>query len=126
MRSSQSDYEIALSLSEVESFATGTGYYAGLPREIREEQLAMMARLTRSLYPRLRVTLFDARRLYSAPLTVFGPLLAALYLGRNYLAFRDVERIAVFTAHFDHLVKEASVGARDLPGHLEALRARVA
>lgn len=121
MRNSASDYEIAMPLSDLAAFAEGSGYYAGVDADLRRTQLTHMAELTEALYPRLRVTLYDARRLYSAPLTVFGPLLAVLYLGRNYLAFRDSDRIAVFTAHFDHLVKEASVTARALPDHLTAL-----
>ena len=125
MRRSQSDYEIALPLFEVESFAAGTGYYAGLSADIRREQLTRLAGHCESLYPRLRFYLFDARRLYSAPLTVFGPLLAVLYLGRNYLAFRDTNRVEAITQHFDHLVKAASITARALPDHLRALEARI-
>lgn len=122
MRASQSDYEIALPLSDLHAFAEGSGYYAGLCPDKRRAQLDQMAELTEALYPRLRVTLYDPRRLYSAPLTVFGPLLAVLYLGRNYLAFRDRDRVATFTAHFDHLVKQAEVSARALPAHLKGLR----
>ncbi|SMX38062.1 helix-turn-helix domain-containing protein [Maliponia aquimaris] len=125
MRASKSDYEIALPLYELESFAAGTGYYAGLSADIRRAQLAKLIELSATLYPRLRVYLFDARRLYSAPVTVFGPLLAVLYLGRNYLAFRDTVRIAAITTHFDNLVKEASVTARALPDHLRGLQGRV-
>ncbi len=126
MRRSQSDYEVALPLHELETFAQATGYYSGLCPDIRRAQLDSLIMLTESLYPRLRVTLFDARRIYSAPITVFGPLLAVLYLGRNYLAFRDVDRIAVMTAHFDQLVKEATVTSRDLPRHLADLHRRIA
>ena len=78
-----------------------------------------MAELHAQLYPTLRVHLYDARRVYSAPITVFGPLLAVLYLGRNYLAFRDTERVQAMTRHFDTLVREAAVPSRDFPGHLE-------
>ncbi len=49
--------------------------------------------LTDQLYPALRLYLFDARRVFSAPVTVFGPLLAVVYLGRHYLAFRDSARV---------------------------------
>lgn len=125
MRRSQSDYEIAVPLYELESFALGTGYYAGLPVDVRREQLTRLAGHCETLYPGLRFYLFDARRLYSAPVTIFGPLLAVLYLGRNYIAFRDIDRVEAITQHFDHLVKEASVTARALPDHLRALAARV-
>ncbi|RKT35139.1 helix-turn-helix protein [Roseovarius halotolerans] len=122
MRGAQSDYEIAMPIFEVHSLMRGDGYYAGLPRDIREAQVDRLIETTEQLYPRLRVYLFDARRLYSAPVTIFGPLLAVIYIGQNYLAFRDTERVQALTQHFDHLVREAQVSARELPGHLRALR----
>ena len=125
MRRSQSDYEVAMPLFELDSFANGTGYYVGLPARTRSAQLTRLADHCDSLYPRLRFYLFDARRLYSAPVTIFGPLLAVLYLGRNYVAFRDTNRVEAITQHFDHLVKEASITARALPDHLRALEARI-
>ncbi|WP_300516961.1 helix-turn-helix transcriptional regulator [Aliiroseovarius sp.] len=121
MRGSNSDYEIALPLHEMASFATASGYYAGLPEAIRAEQIAHLRALHDQLYPSLRVYLFDARRLFSSPITVFGPLLAVLYLGANYVAFRDSDRVQAFTRHFDQLVREAQVPARALPGFLDSL-----
>ena len=125
MRGAHSDYEIALPLHEMESFALGTGYYAGLPPALRREQIDRFLALNAQFYPSLRLYLFDARRVYSAPITIFGPLLAVLYVGRNYVAFRDSERVQAFTRHFDHLVREASISARDLTTHLQDLRARI-
>lgn len=118
MRSSASDYEIAIPLFEMDSLIRGTGYYEGLPDDIREAQIARFAALHDQLYPSLRVFLFDARRLLSAPLTIFGPLMAVIYVGQHYLAFRDTERVRALTLHFDRLVREARVPARDLPAHL--------
>jgi len=125
MRSARSDYEIALPLHELSSFARGEGYYAGLPLAVRRAQIDRFAALHAQLYPTLRVHLHDARRLYSAPLTVFGPLLAVLYLGRNYLAFRDTERVQAMSRHFDSLVREADVPSRDFPAHLARLSRRL-
>ncbi|SHJ71979.1 Helix-turn-helix [Shimia gijangensis] len=122
MRASQSDYEIALPLHELASFAAGTGYYDGVPIELRHAQLDHLIALSTQLYPRLRIYLFDARQLFSAPVTVFGPLLAVLYLGRNYLAFRDKERVLGFTEHFDNLVRQATITARGLPAHIATLQ----
>ena len=122
MRASPSDYEIALPLHELTSFAAGTGYYEGLPEALRKSQLDHLASLTAQLYPRLRLYLFDARRLFSSPVTIFGPLLAVLYLGRNYLAFRDKERVESFTSHFDNLIRQSVVTARDLPDQVQRLR----
>ena len=125
MRQSRSDYEIAMPLHEIDSFARGTGYYADLPDKVRQDQIDWFLDLADQLYPRLRVYLFDARRLYSAPITVFGPLLCVFYAGGHYLAFRDRDRIETFTRHFDRLVREADITARALPDHLRALRRKV-
>ena len=121
MRRTQSDYEIALPLFEIDAFLKGEGYYTGLPRDVREEQMQFLLDVTEQLYPRLRMYLFDARRLFSAPVTVYGPLLAAVYIGQNYMVFRDTERVQTLTAHFDHLVREAHVTARGLPDHIRAI-----
>lgn len=125
MRSARSDYEIALPLHELDSFATATGYYADLPAEVRLGQIDRLQALADQLYPSLRIYLFDARRVFSAPVTVFGPLLAVVYLGRHYIAFRDTARVASISAHFDWLVREAALGARDFTSHLQQLRVRV-
>lgn len=122
MRNAQSDYEIAMPVYELHNFAMGTGYYTGLPDDIRQEQFDQLQKLTHQLYPRLRLYLFDARRLYSAPITIFGPLMAVFYVGTYYMAFRDHERVETFTGHFDHLVREASINARDIPDYLGELR----
>ncbi|MBT7223623.1 MAG: transcriptional regulator, partial [Marinovum sp.] len=63
--------------------------------------------------------------LYSAPLTIFGPLLSVLYVGTQNVAFRDRDRIQIFTKHFDTLVIQATVSARDLSAHLQQLRQQI-
>ncbi len=126
MRGSGSDYEIALPMHELAAFATASGYYEGLPADLRLQQLRHLIRLCEQLYPSLRLCLFDARKLFSAPLTVFGPQLAVIYLGRHYLAFRDSARVETIAQHFDLLVREAEIGAREMPAHLTALCDRVA
>nr|WP_309501470.1 helix-turn-helix transcriptional regulator [uncultured Roseovarius sp.] len=125
MRSAQSDYEIALPIHELQSCAQGEGYYRDLPYEIRRAQMSRLIEMTEQLYPSLRLYLYDARRVYSAPITIFGPLLAVLYIGRNYMAFRDTERVRAITEHFDHLVREAAITARDMPGHLRGIIAKM-
>ncbi|MHA6262523.1 helix-turn-helix domain-containing protein [Arenibacterium sp. CAU 1754] len=122
MRNAGSDYEIALPYYELQSFAEGTGYYAGLPAQLRRNQIDHFLNLCDQLYPRLRIYLFDAKRLYSAPITLFGPLLCVFYAGGHYMAFRDKDRIETFSRHFDTLVRESDLSARDLPGHLRRLR----
>ena len=122
MRTTRSDYEIALPLHEMQSFARAEGYYSGLPAALRLAQIDQIFAVYDQLYPTLRIHLFDARRVFSAPITVFGPLLAVLYVGRNYIAFRDSERVQTFSRHFDGLVREAAVSDREFLGYLEELR----
>ncbi len=123
LRNAPSDYEIAIPLFEIDSMVRCEGYYASLPAHIRDEQVDRLRELHDQLYPTLRVFLFDARRLFSSPVTVFGPLLAVLYLGQQYIVFRDTERVTAFTRHFDLLVREATISARELPGYLDTLMA---
>lgn len=123
MARSGSDYEMAVALHEFEAFARAEGYYRGLPRDVRAEQVARLRDLYHQLYPGLRIYVFDARRVFSAPVTVFGPLLAVLYLGRHYIAFRDSLRVQGFAQHFDWLVREAEIGARDFPALLDRVAA---
>ena len=101
MRRANTDYEIAVPLHELTSMVRAEGYYEGLPVAIRAEQID---------------------RFFSAPVTVFGPLLAVLYVGRNYVVFRDSARVQAFTEHCDALVREASISARETPDYLLRLR----
>lgn len=119
MRGSLSDYEIALPLAEMQAFLECSGYYSSLSPDIRDAQIAYILNLTDQLYPRLRIYLFDPKRLYSAPLTIFGPLLCVFYAGSHYMAFRDKDRVKTFTTHFDRLVREAYITARELPEFLQ-------
>ena len=125
MRGTTSDYEIAIALHEFESFVAGTGYYEGLDPEIRREQLRWFAEVYDQLFPSLRLYLYDARSVFSAPLTVFGPRLAVIYVGRHYIAFRDRERVQANSRHFDWLVREATVSDRGFGGHIRAALERI-
>lgn len=115
LRQTTSDLEIALPLQEIDLLKRGEGYYRDLPVDLRQAQIDHMRMVTDQLYPAMRLYLYDARQIFSAPLTVFGPLMAAIYIGQNYLVFRDSNRVRTLTAHFDQLVRHAVQGARDLP-----------
>ncbi|MBD3662493.1 helix-turn-helix domain-containing protein [Sulfitobacter sp. TSTF-M16] len=125
MRQVGSEYEIAMPLYEITCFIRGAGYYAGLPAPLRIAQTDHLITLSRQLYPRMRIYQFDARRLYSAPVTVFGRLLAVIYTGGHYMAFRDRNRIDTLMTDFDVLVVEASRTARDFPDYLSDMRALI-
>ncbi|WP_373235615.1 XRE family transcriptional regulator [Cohaesibacter celericrescens] len=121
LRSGVSDYEIALPLYELRACAEGSAYYDGLEQDVRHAQLSLIADLCEEMYPRLRLYLFDAHKIFSAPVTVFGPQLAVIYIGQFYLAFRESQRVRSLADHFDGLVREASVDARDIANHIRLL-----
>jgi len=118
----QGDYEVALPIHELQSFAAGTGYYQGLPIALRRAQITSLIDTYDELYPSIRVFQFDAHKVFSAPMTVFGPLMAMIYLGRHYIVFRDSTRVQAMTNHFDWLIREADIDARDFITSLQNLR----
>lgn len=102
-----SDLEICMPINTIIDLARGDGVWAALPRSLRQVQLEHMARLVDELYPALRLFLYDGRRTYSAPYTVFGPIRAAVYLGGVYLVLTDLDQIRALARHFDHLIRSA-------------------
>jgi transcriptional regulator with XRE-family HTH domain len=118
IRAGRSDHEMAMSLQEMDNFLHGVGLYRSCPRALRAAQTQAMIAALQSGFPRLRLTLFDARRIYSVPLTVFGTGQAAVYLGQSYLMFRDLARVEALAGHFDGLVRQAAVDDRAIIGHL--------
>ncbi|MEO0911313.1 MAG: helix-turn-helix transcriptional regulator [Pseudomonadota bacterium] len=124
LNSGVSDYEIAIPLHELQACAEGAAYYEGLEPSVRKEQLNVIADLCEKMFPRLRVFLFDAHKVFSSPITVFGPKLAVVYIGQCYLAFRESQRVTSLTNHFDWLVREAVVDARNVPAHIRELMSK--
>ncbi|MEO0523836.1 MAG: helix-turn-helix transcriptional regulator [Pseudomonadota bacterium] len=120
LMSGEADYEIAIPLHEVTSLEQGSGYYQGLDDDVRAAQLELIARQAALLYPRLRLFLYDAHSLYSAPVTVFSNDLAIVYVGQCYMALRERQRVMALTDHFDWLVKRCAVDARDLASFVNA------
>ena len=121
LSSDVSDYEIALPIHDIEACAAGTAYYSRVDENIRHEQLNFIADQCDQMFPRLRIFLFDAHRVFSSPVTVFGPNLAVVYIGQCYLAFREIERVKSLSSHFDWLVREATVDARNVPSLIRSL-----
>lgn len=122
LRAARNDFEIAMPLHEIGSFAAATGYWHGIPLAARIEQIDHLITLCDDLYPALRLFLFDAHRVFSAPVTVFGAKLAAVYLGRVYVTFRDAEKVSEVSRHFDWLVREAAFSTRQAADQLRELR----
>lgn len=109
-RRPETDMETVMPLQRLEDFARGTGVWSGLTRGVRQAQLAHMRNLLDELYPTFRLFLYDARRNFSAPFTVFGPKRAAVYLGDMYLVVNSVDHIRTLTKRFDDLIRQSEVG----------------
>ena len=117
-RSPGSDLECCNSVQSVELFARGEGIWRALPHGQRIEQLEHMIELTRALYPTLRWFLFDGLQRYAAPITIFGPQRAALYLGQMYLVLTSSAQVSTLTEHFDDLIRGATVQPNEIPAFL--------
>ena len=122
LRTLQSDFEIAMPLDIMGSFAAASGYWQDIPRATRTEQIDHLIALCDELYPVLRLYMFDAHRVFSSPVTIFGPHLAAIYLGQAYIAFHDRTKVAEVSQHFDGLLRQAAFSAREAAGFLRTLR----
>ncbi len=109
-RRPETDIETVMPRQRLEEFAGGTGVWSGLTRGARQAQLEHMCGLLDELYPTFRLFLYDARRNFSAPFTVFGPKRAAVYLGDMYLVVNSVDHIRTLTARFDDLIRQSEVG----------------
>ena len=122
-RGPETDLECCNSVQSVEGFARGEGIWRSLEPDLRVAQLDRMIQLTDELYPTLRWFLFDGRQRYAAPITIFGPLRAAIYLGQMYLVLTSNAHVRTLTQHFDDLIRGAVVQPPDIPEFLREQRA---
>lgn len=125
LRRPEADFEMASPLDGLESFARGEGIWRDLPLADRKAQLLQMASLLDELYPRLRWYLFDGRERFSVPLTLFGPLRAAVYFGNMYVVFTATEQIRLLGEHFDNLIRAAIAQPPDVLKIIERLLAEL-
>lgn len=108
-RKPENDTEVCMPLQTLQALAEGSGPWTTLDADARRAQIAQMARLADDLYPGLRIFLFDGRKTFSAPYTVFGQTRAAVYMGDMYLVLNAKEAIGALTRHFDQLIRSATV-----------------
>lgn len=125
-RRPETDIEICMPLQHLYTFARGEDIWHGVPRAVREAQLEHIVLLTEELYPSMRVFLFDGLALHSAPITIFGPQRAVVYIGQMYFAFNTTEHIRVLTRHFDELIRGAVVQAHEIGGFVRTLHDQLA
>ena len=96
--------------------------WRGLDAQARKAQLDYMAKLVEELYPSFRLFLYDQRRTYSIPYTVFGPQRAAIFVGEMYLVLNATEHIRALTRHFDNLIRNAVVSANETAAFIRRAR----
>jgi hypothetical protein len=117
----ETDMEVCSSRQSVESIAHGWGIWAELSIDDRREALERMIRITDQLYPTFRWFLFDGLTHYSVPVTIFGPLRAAIYLGQAYLVINSRDHIQQLIGRFDDLIRAAVVQPHEVSSFLVAL-----
>ncbi len=121
----ESDLEVCSPRQGVESFARGEGVWRDLDAAIRRRQLLHMAELVGELYPTFRWFLYDGLLRYAAPMTIFGPKRAALYIGNMYLVLNGTEHVRALAGHFDDLIRSAVVQPSDVVIWLRRLSAEL-
>ena len=112
-RGPDNDLEICMPRQTLEAFWRGEGLWRDLETEAREEQVASMIDTIEELYPSVRLYLFDERKRYSVPYTIFGARRAAVYVGQMYFAFNTTDYVRILIRQFDDLVRNAEIQAHE-------------
>jgi transcriptional regulator with XRE-family HTH domain len=113
-RGPDNDMEICMSSQALEDFCRGEGIWRDLDPAARAEQVETLRELIGELYPSVRLYLFDGRKRYSVPYTIFGARRAAVYIGQMYFAFNTTDYVRILIRQFDDLVRNAEVQAHEV------------
>ena len=120
-RRPETDMEVCMPAQTLNALAAGHGVWSELSAQRRTEQLGHMAGLLEELYPSFRLYLFDGRRRFSIPYTIFGQKRVCIYVGGMYLVLNADETVKTLTRHFDGLIRGAMVNAHEVAGHIRGL-----
>ncbi len=115
------DVEVAMPLQTLQDLSERTGLWRGASRRDCRNQLLHMARICNENYPALRLHVYDGRKTYSAPFTVFGQQRVALYIGDAYLVVSSPDQVRGFARQFDRLVRHAVIGSDKIHETLQEL-----
>ena len=126
LRRPETDFEASNSIQEIAAFAHGQGVWQGLSAAHRRRQFQRLIDLSDELYPTFRWFLYDEKEVFSVPVTIFGPLRAALYTGQGYLVFTAPKHVQALARQFDSLIRRAVVQPAGVPDHLRSLMAEIA
>jgi len=121
-RGPDNDLEICMPLENLVGFCRGEGIWRELKRADRAQQVESMLTALEELYPSVRLYLYDGRKRYSVPYTIFGARRAAVYVGQMYFAFNTTEYVRILVRHFDNLVRNAEVQAYEIGKFLQSQR----
>lgn len=120
-RMPESDIEMCMPFQTLEVFAKGNGVWMGLPAAERQAQLDHIAVTVEELYPAFRMYLFDGRKRFAPPMTMFGYARAAVYAGEVYLLIRSKQLIRDLAQGFDGHIRHAEVHAHEAAGFVRGL-----
>ena len=123
-RAAGTDMESCMPFQTLEQFAEGSGIWSGLPKRMREAQLAHMTMLIDELYPSFRLFLFDGRERFSIPYTIFGSTRVAVFAGQMYLVLNSAETIRTMQMQFEGLIRHARVHAHEAAQFVRSLHVR--
>lgn len=112
-RMPESDIEMCMPFQTLELFALGVGNWQGLDARARAEQLDHIAATVAELYPTFRMHLFDGRKRFAPPMTIFGYHRAAIYTGDTYLLVRSRPLVQDLARGFDGHIREAEIHAHE-------------
>lgn len=118
----ESDIEMCMPLQSLEIFAQGGGNWTGLKPADRREQLSHIAATVDELYPAFRMYLFDGRKRFAPPMTIFGYLKAAVYTGETYLLIRSKQLVRELAQGFDTHIRHAEIHAHEAAAWVRRLK----
>jgi transcriptional regulator with XRE-family HTH domain len=119
----EADIEMCMPLQSFEIFAAGCGVWQGLAAPARQRQIDHIAQTVDALYPAFRMYLFDGRKRFAPPMTLFGYTRAAVYAGEVYLLIRSKRLIRELAQGFDGHIRAAEVHAHEAADWVRGLRA---
>jgi hypothetical protein len=119
----EADIEMCMPFQTFEIFASGAGVWQGLPAPARQRQIDHIARMVETLYPAFRMYLFDGRKRFAPPMTLFGYTRAAVYAGEVYLLIRSKRLIRDLAQGFDGHIRAAEVHAHEAADWVRRLKA---
>ncbi len=122
-RAPEADIEMCMPFQTFEIFADGCGVWRGLGAPARQRQLDQIAHMVDELYPAFRMYLFDGRKRFAPPMTLFGYTRAAVYAGEVYLLVRSKRLIREIAQGFDGHIRAAEIHAHEAADWVRALRA---